>query len=713
VGSIVSGFEYDVFISYRHNDNRSGWISEFVNALQHELATTVKEPLTIYFDKNPHDGLLETHSVDKSLAGKLKCLIFIPIISQTYRDPKSFAWQHEFCAFNEIAKHDQFGRDIKLASGNVASRILPVRIHDLDTEDKAAIENEIAGVLRAVDFIYKEPGVNRPLKATDSKTDNQNKTDYYNQVNKVANAVKEIIHAIGESKILPESPAQRTALTAPRSTRTSLMVGASLLVMIVVAFFLYRSPSFADAQPDKSVAVLAFVDMSPGKDQEWFSDGLSEEILNSLANLRELKVTARTSSFYYKDKDVSLQEIAEKLGVAHIVEGSVRRNGEQLRITAQLIRAQDGFHMWSDTYDRTADDVFRVQTEIAESIAKMLLSQLSPKAQQMLAASKSQNVEAYEYYLKGCRGHFQKYYVTMQEQDFSETEKYFLKSISLDPDYAETYGALADLYDSRSNIPQDRKTYRWKRDSLIHIGLKIDPNSAQTNCVNGWSFLKRESPNLDSAYYYFTKAHEISPNSDFAISGMSGFYGMIGVVDLEARYLDRALEVDPLHTTFLTQRGLLKMSIGLYDEAKQQFEKSLELDQANGYAQFYIGAMAATQGDMLEVKRRIDAMRGLSTTARWRSTTTLEALALAMEGKKAEALAIGRNDLRMLSILKMRDQFLLKLDSITSAPNRFSPAGLESDPQYDFVRDDQRFKKIFERVEKKYESMKEAYPTPD
>ena len=173
--SILPGYEYDIFISYRHNDNRSGWVTEFVNALQEELAATIKEPLTVYFDKNPHDGLLETHHVDKSLEGKLKCLIFISIISQTYCDPKSFVWQHEFVAFNKLVKEDQFGRDIKLSNGNVASRILPIKIHDLDAEDKATIEHEIGGILRAVEFIFRSPGVNRPLSSTDKREENLSK----------------------------------------------------------------------------------------------------------------------------------------------------------------------------------------------------------------------------------------------------------------------------------------------------------------------------------------------------------------------------------------------------------------------------------------------------------------------------------------------------------------------------------------------------------
>ncbi len=191
--SLVPNFEYDIFISYRHNDNLDGWVTDFVQNLEKELRSTLKDTVSIYFDRNPQDGLLETHSVDKSLEGKLKCLIFIPIISQTYCDPKSFAWQHEFCAFNRLSKDDPFGRDIKLSSGNVASRILPIKIHDIDTEDKVVLENEIGGILRPIEFIYKEPGVSRPLKLNDSKADNLNKTDYRNQVNKVANAIKEML----------------------------------------------------------------------------------------------------------------------------------------------------------------------------------------------------------------------------------------------------------------------------------------------------------------------------------------------------------------------------------------------------------------------------------------------------------------------------------------------------------------------------------------
>ena len=195
MSSIIPGYEYDIFISYRQKDNKhDGWVTDFVNNLKGELEATFKENISVYFDINDHDGLLETYDVDASLKDKLKCLIFIPVISRTYCDPKSFAWEHELKAFVEHASNDKFGLKIKLPGGNVASRVLPVQIHDLDADDKKLIESELGGFLRGIEFIYKEPGVNRPLMADESHPGNNvNKTFYRNQINKVANTIKEII----------------------------------------------------------------------------------------------------------------------------------------------------------------------------------------------------------------------------------------------------------------------------------------------------------------------------------------------------------------------------------------------------------------------------------------------------------------------------------------------------------------------------------------
>jgi len=149
------------------------------------------------------------------------------------------------------------------------------------------------------------------------------------------------------------------------------VLGVAVVSLLVDKFILDDNPA-AIVTTDKSVAVLPFVAMSRGPDDEYFADGLTEEILNSLTRLPQLLVTARTSAFHFKGQDIPIPEIAATLGVAHVVEGSVRRDGGRLRVTAQLIRAQDGFHVWSESYDRSADDTFGVQTDIAEKIATAL-----------------------------------------------------------------------------------------------------------------------------------------------------------------------------------------------------------------------------------------------------------------------------------------------------------------------------------------------------
>lgn len=218
MASILPGYEYDIFISYRHNDNRSGWVTEFVKNLQEELATTIKEPVSVYYDSNPHDGLLETHNVDKSLEGKLKCLIFIPILSHTYCDPKSFAWNNEFLVFCKLVKVDSLGLDVRLTNKNVASRILPVQIHDLDEKDKRLFVNESGGPIRAIDFIFKTQGVNRPLTLQDNRTDNLNKTLYRDQLNKTANAIEQIINSLATQEQVVPIPKISKASTYESST---------------------------------------------------------------------------------------------------------------------------------------------------------------------------------------------------------------------------------------------------------------------------------------------------------------------------------------------------------------------------------------------------------------------------------------------------------------------------------------------------------------
>ncbi len=466
--SIIPSFGYDIFISYRHNDNRSGWVTEFVKSLEEELAATIKDPITIYFDQNPHDGLLETHNVDKSLEGKLKSVIFIPVISQTYCDPKSFAWQHEFCAFNKLSKENPLGRDLRLINGNVASRILPIKIHDLDAEDKALLESELGGPLRAVEFIFKSAGVNRPLrKIEDHPQDNLNKTFYRDQVNKIANAIKEIITSLrSPSPNLTSSNSswQQSVDPVPKtSQRKTLLISILVLLISSVGYFIYRqrTPDHQQlASLEKSIAVLPFIDLSELKDQGWFSDGLTEEILNSLAHVNGLNIISRTSSFAFKNKSLRIQTIADSLGVNYVVEGSVRKSNAGLRITAQLIRANDGFHIWSSTYDRLPKDILALQEEIATKIAESLDISLDPHARQQMQSTGTTNPEAFLAFLKGQELHEKAHDIrNLMLQYLKQSNESFEEAIRLDPDFVTPRIYHADFY-FHYLLRSERTTYK-------------------------------------------------------------------------------------------------------------------------------------------------------------------------------------------------------------------------------------------------------------
>jgi TolB-like protein len=200
------------------------------------------------------------------------------------------------------------------------------------------------------------------------------------------------------------------------------------------------------APVEKSVAVLPFVTMSNGPDDDYFTDGLTEEIINALAQLPELLVTERTSAFHFKGQNLPVAEIASQLGVAHIVEGSVRRAGEQLRITAQLIRAEDGFHLWSETYDRRTEDTFAVQSDIAEKVATALNVVLDDDQRARMTRVGIRNVEAYTAYQKGVESHVKAHGTDVDIPYLREANRHFEDAIALAPDFSDAYVNHSDLF---------------------------------------------------------------------------------------------------------------------------------------------------------------------------------------------------------------------------------------------------------------------------
>jgi TolB-like protein len=569
MASLYPGFEYDIFISYRHNDNRSGWVSDFVDSLKEELSATIKDPLSIYFDKNPEDGLLESHDVDKSLEGKLKCLIFIPIISQTYCDPKSFAWKHEFCAFNKLAKEDEIGRDIKLVNGNVTSRILPIKIHDLDAEDKRTIEAEINGALRAIEFIYKSAGVNRPLRANeDRQNDNLNKTLYRDQINKTANAIKEIITAI-------KNPSPQKSITddSPRSAKSiskrSLAGGLAALALIFAIWFFYLKINSSDAAAkiDKSIAVLPFVDMSAAHDQEYFGDGVAEEVINVLSQAVDLKVIARSSSFQFKGKNEDLRTIGKMLDVATVLEGSIRKSADQIRITAQLIKTSDGTHLWSKTFDRSSKDIFAVQDEIAQAVASALKTTLSEVATSNRETT--WNDEARKEYQLG-----RYYYDRRAGNDLDLALIHFKKSIAIDSSNAIVYAYLSV---NCVNVlggygTEGEKRCNWYLDKA----LQLDATQPDVIAYNAARYL------FDLDFYKskeeMDKALRYGPQNPTVLRNAGRLMSLLGERSEAIRIGELSVAVDPLQTFSFVILSWTYARAGRYEDAIKTLKKARALN---------------------------------------------------------------------------------------------------------------------------------------
>jgi TolB-like protein/Tfp pilus assembly protein PilF len=578
MASLISGYEYDIFISYRQKDNKhDGWVTEFVNNLKGELESTFKEDISIYFDENPHDGLLETHSVDKSLEDKLRCLIFIPIISQTYCDPKSFAWQHEFCAFNKLAKEDKFGRDIKLTSGNVASRILPVKIHDIDPEDKALLENELGVVLRSVEFIYKSAGVNRPLTANeDHPQDNLNKTYYRDQINKVANAVKEIITALNKQSQHPEEAVKENLKAKSgnkKNLRTKLIIGSvTALVLIILGVLFIPELLKPMRELEKTIAVLPFRNLTNDSTQLYFCEGFMEEILNNLQKINSFTVRSRTSSDLYRDTKKPITVIGNELNANYLIEGSVGREENRIKIWVQLIDAKADKHIWSNDYTRELKQVLSLQSEIAKDIASELKTVLSPEEKGLIEKSQTDNLEAYDLCLQG------RHFWNMRgEENLNKAMAYFEKALAIDTNYAIAYAGLADYYFTRVvnyyHLPASEGFPRAEK--LALKAIELDKNIAEPHVTLGGVFYNEMK--WEEARKEFLRAIEINPNYAEA------YYAYAQLLDvlrqnIEARIqMDKAIKLSPFQLNYHGWSGTLYYNEGKFDKYFNESQINIEL----------------------------------------------------------------------------------------------------------------------------------------
>src|SRR5215469_11191131 len=364
---------------------------------------------------------------------------------------------------------------------------------------------------------------------------------------------------------------------------------AILLLIVVVAaaigasFRLTRGRANPPALDNNSIAVLPFADISPGKDQEYFSDGLSEQLIHDLAKVSGLRVVGRSSAFQFKGRNEGIREVGRKLGVANVLEGSVRREGNRVRIRAELTKADDGFQLWSQTYDRKINDIFAVQDEIARATTEALqLKLLGGNGQAVASNLRSANAEAYQAYLEANyfsgRG--------QSTEDLGKALAYADTAIKLDEKYAPAWALRASVQNmmAQYGFSDISEGFRRARDDADHA-IALDPASAsaylalaRTQISHDWDW--------DAANTFLTKAAALEPGNVEVFRIRSRLAWVSGDLDQAVRLAEQVVVLEPLRSNSYLGLGHLLYLAGRYDEAQSKLQKALELNPQATFAHF-------------------------------------------------------------------------------------------------------------------------------
>ena len=396
----------------------------------------------------------------------------------------------------------------------------------------------------------------------------------------------------------PASPAFRRA----RVALLILGLGAAAAAPGLVYFFARPGAGSAPGQgaaaapvaANPSIAVLPLVNLSSDKEQEYFSDGLTEELLNLLAKVPGLRVASRTSAFAFKGKNVKMSEIGRELGVGTVLEGSVRKSGDQVRITTQLINASDGYHLWSETYDRKITDVFAVQDEIAAAVVRALKLKLlaHPGAQ----ARRTASVEAHDLYLRGL------YFWNLRTiESLTRASEFFRAAIQADPDYALAYVGLADALVVRTG-------YAWTRSNEAQAqaraaalrALELDPDLGEAHASLGNVLVNRFE--FSGAVDQFRKAIALRPDYATAHHWYATTLSSMGRADEARRQIDEALRLDPTSRIINTNAGDMAVAARDYPRARTLYQAALELAPDFEYARSSLAILHALEGKKVEAQ---------------------------------------------------------------------------------------------------------------
>jgi tetratricopeptide (TPR) repeat protein len=624
MASLIPGYEYDIFISYRQKDNKhDGWVTEFVDNLKGELESTFKEDISVYFDVNPHDGLLETHDVGESLKEKLKCLVFIPVISRTYCDPKSFAWEHEFKAFVETASSDKYGLKVNLPRGNVASRVLPVRIHDLDIIDIKLCESLLGGVLRGVDFVYKSSGVNRPLRANeDHPQDNLNRTYYRDQVNKVANAIDEIVESLkirdSNPPEIPSNPLRNIIMDGGRIKRPfknilfsknkykRILILLAIIVFLSGSYFFFRVRHLKNIE--KTIAIIPLTNPPNEPELGKCAIGSMDAIITKLQEIKSLTVRGSLSSLQYLDTKKSLNELRKELKANYLVELTISRTGKDIKMWIGLTKTKSDKELWARQYDYDEAQLMPLFTKIVQTIAGNLDVKFSGDEIINIEKDLTKNPEAYRNYLSASA----RLYSAMGNKfldslSFISAIKLYDKAIELDPGFAIAYARRSIARSWGFHTKELNQMSIEKCWSDIVSAMKINKDLTDVQIALGFYYYYCKKEYLN-ALISFNTASVKDPENYQPLFYMAMVYRAMGDWEKVHSLIDKVIKFNLQEPLNLTNIGTSFDYLHNFDSALIYHQKAINIDPA--WAASYlnkIGTLLAKYGNTSEAHSLLDS----------------------------------------------------------------------------------------------------------
>ena len=391
-------------------------------------------------------------------------------------------------------------------------------------------------------------------------------------------------------------PAKLRAQRQRAARKRWMLLATSLAVIAAFVAVSRRAARSSSAVPEKSIAVLPFQNLSEDKANAYFADGIQDEILTRLSKIADLKVISRTSTQHYKSAPENLPEIARQLGVAHILEGSVQKSGDAVRVNVQLIKAANDSHLWADTFDRKLTDIFSVESEVAKAIADQLRAKLTGQEEQVIAAKPTDNPEAYDAYLRGLAYTLK---TTNTPANALGAQKYLKEAVRLDPKFALSWALLSqvDANGYLTTVLEPTDALREEARQAAETALTLQPNLGEALHAMGYYYYACLK-DYDTAVRYFEQARQFLPNSSWIPESLAKVSRRRGQWDRSESYYNEAERLDPRNVALLTQHAITYIYLQRFPEALRKLDQVLDITPDDVDTIVKKASIAQAEGDL-------------------------------------------------------------------------------------------------------------------